>query len=371
MKQTMFSFSQQINDMKNKDQSVALKEKNPNKAIQTKLVLDFGKNSATMYDGTAVTSLTHKQVLDLPFGLKPGTLIVCEDSHLGVARTEKSLSQPYTLEELCKFYEDCRSNGVNLRLFPQKSTPRAAEFSNLKKDDENDPISIYQLLEKFPEISLRNPNNKDSKFQALVQEGHLYKQRMNKVLNFARRFEYMHEEDSLSQWIQKNIEKIAANLSPDAQNVFGLDDSFRYKSTDKIGQLNMNNVRMPQIYSVLSSLAGDIVEENERYYIRPTLALRDSTEELPGWYFVKRFVLNMSPFHFRGGVARSNLYYHGAKNWIIAQAKKDGIILKKKTRGKFNEEEDCCFRKYRARYSNSIKELFIVLKGMLEENMSF
>lgn len=368
MNQTIFDFESINNKI--------MKEENTNiakKAIQKMVVLDFGKNSATIYDGNAdkeVATLTHEQVLGLPFEVEPGTMIVAEDSHLGVPRTEKSLSQPYTKEELDKFYSDCKMNGVNIGLFPQKSTPRAAEYCKLEKSDENDPISIYMLLQDFPEICLRNPENRNEEtHEILKQEAYDRKNRMNRLLNFARRFDYMHEEDRVSQWIKDNLETIAEQLPPEAQSAFGLDDSCRYKTTAKVGQLNINNVRMPQIYSVLSSLMGDIVEKHDGYYISSELCVRPNTGQLPGWKFVKNEVLNMKPFHFKGGVARSNLYYHGARNWIIAQAKQDEITLKKKTRGQFSKEEDDSFRAYRSSYTRSIKKLFMVFKKMLAAQM--
>ena len=80
----------------------------------------------------------------------------------------------------------------------------------------------------------------------------------------------------------------------------------------------------------------------------------------------------MTPFHFRGGVARSNLYYHGMKNYIIRKAKEDGIKLKGKKRGgffdddgktfkagtKFTKEEDNCFLMHRKNYNHAIRELY-------------
>ena len=120
--------------------------------------LDFGKKRTTLYDGEKVIGSTVEQILTLPKLLNPGSKIIVEDAHMGVPRTEKSLAQPYTKTELRKFYSDCEENGIELRFFPQQSSPRAAAYSNLKKDDDQDPISIYNLCRDYPNISLKKPD---------------------------------------------------------------------------------------------------------------------------------------------------------------------------------------------------------------------
>ena len=39
--------------------------------------------------------------------------------------------------------------------------------------------------------------------------------------------------------------------------------------------------------------------------------------KIPGWNFIKRFVLCSSPNHRKGGVARSNIWYHAFKNYVM------------------------------------------------------
>jgi len=75
----------------------------------------------------------------------------------------------------------------------------------------------------------------------------------------------------------------------------------------------------------------------------------------------------MSPHHQKGGVARSNLYYHGKRNYIIRKAKDHEINLKKKHRGEFSQEEDQCFVFYRKIYVNSIREVFNAFRSMIKE----
>ena len=107
---------------------------------------------------------------------------MCEYSHLGYPRREKSLSQPFTAEELLGLYKDLKDNGITLKLFPQKSTPRVIGFVNelyqagkielpsfvitkngqIIKCDINDPWCIWVFLEQHLQTSMANPLEKFS-----------------------------------------------------------------------------------------------------------------------------------------------------------------------------------------------------------------
>jgi len=338
--------------------------------INKLIVLDCGKNESTMYDGKNCRSLSHAEVLNLPYTLKSGTTVVCEAAHLATPRTPKSLAQPFSASKLQKLYQDFRENNIELRFFPQKSTFRAQKYSSLEKSDKTDPIAIYNLLQDFLQISLMKPR-KNFKVDSVRQEGWDMKSYMNILLNFARRYSYKHEDDKNSQWIRDNVEKICSQLSDQSKSCFGLGDDFRYKTTSekkgfKAGDINFNKVNLNKVYAVLATLQGQIIENGEMVCIVDQPIVRNSTQKLVGWDFARRHLLCMSPHHMRGGVARSNLYYHGARNWIIARAKEESIILKGKNRGEFSKEEDEAFLKYRRIYRKSIKELFVAIKSILE-----
>lgn len=334
------------------------------------IVLDCGKNESTIYDGTRCRSLSHSEVKNLPNTLESGTTVVCEVAHLAVPRTMKSLAQPFTASELQTLYQDFRDNNIELRFFPQKSTPRAQNYSNLKKSDETDPIAIYNLLKDFRQISLMKPRD-NFDIDPLRQEGWDMKAYMNTLLNFARRYQYKHKDDKNSQWIKNNLENICARLSDEAKSCFGLGDESRYKRKDSkrqinAGDMNINEVNLNQIYAVLSALQGKIVENGEAISIIDEPIKRNSTQNLAGWDFARTHLFCMSPNHMRGGVARSNLYFHGARNWIIARAKEDGVFLRGKNRGQFDQLEDPTFLKYRRIHRKAIKELFIAIKNILQ-----
>ena len=100
--------------------------------VENLFVLDCGKNSSTLYNPVTnmVTVISHEEVLNLHDTLPEGSTLVCEYSHLGYSRREKSLSQPFTAEELLGLYKDLKDNGITLKLFPQKSTPRVIGLVN-------------------------------------------------------------------------------------------------------------------------------------------------------------------------------------------------------------------------------------------------
>jgi len=342
------------------------------------IVVDCGQNSATFYDGKNPErnslEITHEELLKLP--LRPeskGYAMVGEDAHLGVARNEKSLSQPFNSIQLQSFYKACEENNIIFKTFPQKSTPRAAVYSDNEKSDATDPVSIYNMIKDFPKTSLRNPPTSFD-VSDVRKEGYKHKEDLNKVLNFARRYDYT---DVNAQWIKDNIKDIASGLSPVAQDAFKVSEEFAYKKGNKnkgikAGDINLKKISMPQLYSIFSVLRGkaNYNEETKKGSISDELNTRKSQDKLgikklPSWKFTKKHILCFSPHHQRGGVARSNLMYHGAKHYIVRKAKEEGFALKGKNRGSFNKKEDRAFVLHRGAYTQSVKEAFNLFKGML------
>ena len=343
-------------------------------------VIDCGKNQATIYDGENVRSLTHDELLGLPAELHRGDKVIGEYSHFGCPRKPLSLAQPFEAEKLLKWYRQFEEAGVSLKLFPQQSTPRACILvhqykkdkqgkfiedkdgrKQIQKSDETDPIAIFDFLFKKAQgkrVSLMNP---PSSFEESVlrTEGNEWKADTNRILNFARSADYKDPDDKNAEWLKKNAQTISGRLSPKAQGIFGY-DAF-YKTTrvhGAKGDVMQRSIKMTQVYSLLALLRA------------PDGALRErgATQTLPGWKFIKKYVLCMTPFHFRGGVARSNLYYHGLKSWVAKNAKTNGQLnLKGKNRGEFSDKEDDAYLKYRADYCAAIKELFMLFKDMLQE----
>jgi len=351
-------------------------------------VIDCGTNKSTIYTVTtdSVKTITHAEVLNLPEVLPRGSFVVAEYSHLGCERTEFSLSQPYTRDLLLDLYRRFEKNGIQLRLFPQKSTPRACAYSSLPKSDDNDPESIYLLLKDFPEISLMNPP-KSFDLHPKRKESYEYKDYTNLYINKARREQPKYTSDECSKFIRENIEEIFSELSDVAKDVFGLtvvnkkgvvkDNRYsRDTANGSKGEFKFDSaggVKLQAIYAI----ACTIIDPDGNIRTRP------STGAMAGWAYIKRYVFCMSPFHLKGGVARSNLYYHGLKNWVISKAKIDNdIILRGKSRGgfweddgktkkpntQFTKDEDRVFVTYRKVYCNCIRELWQTIRDVTQKN---
>lgn len=306
-------------------------------------VIDCGANSGTIYDVKKgeVKTISHADVLNLPSVLPRGSFVVSEYSHLGCERTEFSLSQPYTRTLLLDLYDRFEKAGIKLRLFPQQSTPRAISYSEHPKSDDYDPISIYNLIKDYPEISLMKPPTSFDPTEKRKQSWHI-KKRVDADINRARREEPKYTTDFVSRFIRENIEQIEDGLSDDAKEAFGFRaydpkkkvvESTSYKVGKDAGKINFNKIKVQGLYALAVC------------YLDPTtesLRVRVSNgEEIPiSLSYAKRYIIRQSPFHFRGGICRSNMYYHGMKNYIINKGKQVGVNLKGKSRGGFMDEDD-------------------------------
>ena len=358
-------------------------KKNKNKTY----VIDCGKNQATIYDGKTVITISHETLLSLPAELQRGDTVIGEYSHFGCPRKLLSKAQPFEAEKLLGWYERFREAGVNLKLFPQQSTPRACILvhgykkdaegkflkesngkNHIEKSDETDPIAIFNFLLKEPQgkrVSLMKPPTSFEE-DALRTEGNEWKSDTNTIINSARSVDYEAPEDKNAEWLRDNAETISSRLSPRARNIFGYDNF--YTTTDKKGRwtkgdLKNGKVNMVQVYPVLTVLR------------MPDGSLRERirTHALPGWKFIKKYVFCMTPFHLKGGVARSNFYYHGLRAYVSRMSKtNEGFTFTEgkasyRNRGTFSPEEDVAYLKYRAEYCGAIKELFTLFKDMLQE----
>tara|TARA_R110002020_G_scaffold216487_5_gene424228 strand:- start:579 stop:1697 length:1119 start_codon:yes stop_codon:yes gene_type:complete len=335
----------------------------------TMVVIDCGETHATRYDGVSgkhktveeavnsVVSISLADVLKLPEELPEGTILVSEYAHAGCPRKGKSLAQPFTEGQLLDLYERCKQNNIVIKLFPQGSTPIALALAGLEKSDKHDPVAIFRFLERFPQTSMMNPPS-NFELSPLVQEGWDWKQETTDILNFARRYNYEDPTDTNVQWIKEHLEEIAAQLSNRAKDAFGL--SVRKKSGPDKG--NFKGVKTKQIYSILALMRN----------LDGGLRAREITGELPGWGFIKKRAMPMSPFHRKGGVARSNMYYHGNKHYISRMM--DNKVLNEngkrviKRRENFSPQEEQDFRYYRGEYCKSFRELFQVMKRMLQND---
>lgn len=346
--------------------------------IMNVFVLDCGKNLSTIYDAEKdeLKKITHDDVLALPQTLPNGCLVICENAHLGAPRTEKSRSQPFTADQLLGLYNGFAKNNITLKLFPQISTPNACRYTGLPKSDLNDPKSIYIYWQAHPNISMRNPPlsfSEDLKRLASYQ----YKLDTDDLINVERCGDIPYSQDGCSQWIRTHIYEIADRLSEPARIIFKLTDKSKYTRNCKNGKkgeykwTDKNSVKMNALYAVACTLLDD----QGRVRIRP------ETGNMPGWNYVKRYILRFTPFHQNGGVGRSNLWWHTFRNYLIAEGNLVGLDFTRKVyvpgkgkekktiiRGNFTPEEEAFFLKERKVFSDVVRELWQLCRDMIKED---
>jgi len=335
--------------------------------LKADFCIDWGRNIATLtsWDSKESKTLSLDHVVNLASILPEASVIVGENTHFGCPKQKLSHSQPFTAEILAKFHKDLKEKNILFLLFPEKLTPIARQYSNIvDKNDKNDTLAILNYVNSDRcNTTFRTPPDDFSKENLLVSEGNAYTAELNMYLNYARRFDYCADDDHISKWIKEVIHESVNHLSDDAREIFGLGENSFYKKDSekrgiKKGDINLNKIKMCQIYPVAALFKTYDGQTRKRFL----------TKELTGWYFVQRYVFHFSPWHLRGGVARSNFFHHGIANYTIAKLKTHGVDVSDKFRGEFSDEEDALYRKYRQKYIWAIKELFEFFKNKILEN---
>ncbi len=362
--------------------------------MKTKLVIvDCGRNESTMLVDGEISYHSHANLFNEVLKLSRGTKVVSEEAHLGTPRRDLSLSQPFTADELTVFYNNCAKKGIELRWFPQQSTYNAQVYYRKKhqltqeefpKSDENDPKAIYLYLIDHVRTSLGKPK-KSFEANPVREEANKLKKQLNCDLNRARttddpKSKYNLPDDRCRKFINEHVNLFLDRLSPVAKRVFGFEkwsdkkkewEPSTYKVGEKKGEVKMSNLNMAQLYSVVAVLIK----------FDGSLRVREATRTLPGWKYVKRYLLSMTPFHRKGGTARSNIYHHGIKNYHKLMCKVKGLPPPPKAvKTDTNEKTDggigifnCAQREHlvkdRTDYCNAAREVFqLTRKALLNDS---
>lgn len=324
---------------------------------------DFGGNAWTVYDSQNdnYLELSSKDFLDGHW-LRPQSLLVVEKAHLGTPRTKLSLAQPYTESELLSFYQLAKQKNVDVKLFPQGLTPkaRARYVESKKKTDKEDCRALHAMVVNESYVKLMNPP-KSFQPSSSREAGWQFKDDTNAILNVARRFDYKAPDDAISQFIEENIEAIAKRLSPTALEVFSMSEDDRLEN-GSFGQAKYKP-RMSKLYTLAAM------------YLNPdgTFRVRADTGERPGIEWLKKHVIGNSPFHFKGGIARSNLHWHGFRNYAIARMGTRKKVETSNGKAKyqvvnyydFDAQQNEEFRKHRREFFKAVSECLQVMRDLM------
>ena len=313
-------------------------------------VADFGGNWTVLNGSTKeTTTMTPEDFASLSW-LPSHSTLISENAHFGVPRNDLSLAQVYTADELLEIYDRARRKGCTIKLFPNQLTAKArAMFGNGEKTDENDAKAIYGMVTKCPHLKLMNPP-KTFVVERSREAGWEFKNETNAILNKARRLKYQDPNDAIVRLIEENVYDIADRLSPLARSVFELDQFKRN------GELKASDSRRNKLYTLASLF----------FHPNGSVRLRPDTGAIPGREWLRRNVLHTSPFHFKGGIARSNLYWHGFRNYVIKcmGTRKAGNGGKVLSHYDFTPEQDAEFRKHRRDYMKAVVEVMNVFRAM-------
>lgn len=262
--------------------------------------LDFGCNVAHYY---MARSGNHGC---MPFAQLPGwllrlpskRLVACESAHLGVPQTELSLAQPFTADELLKLYAGMQSRGITLKLAPHAHTGKrmrlwvAHHYPELMRDAEKsdaaDAMTLAVYVDRCNEISLANPYKNFGR-SARREFGRKVTKRSNATLNAERTVDY--------------------------SGVF-------YPLIMRLSRKVRRRGGFPSLKFIATVASTLFTEDNGE------LLAFTHRGNRPGRWFWMRDVLRMSPWHHRGGTARSNLMWHTFRPYLQRHAKRNGVNVK-------------------------------------------
>ena len=229
------------------------------------------------------------------------TLVVVERAHFATAQTEQSLAHPFTADQLLDIYQRCLSAGVTLKLFPHHHTRKARDWSARhcselvelgKSSDLNDARGLAYYVRWNNGVALGNP---PSRFSQSRQRdyGKAVRKQSNRVLNAARSRGYSGE-------VFQCVANLAAGIAERCENETSFID-----------------------YKVAYSLASFVVTEIDGQPVRFTYNGRTAGAD----FFLKKVML-FSSVHHRGGVGRSNLFWHRFRPFLARFAQSLGESTK-------------------------------------------
>ena len=277
---------------------------------------DVGQGKVHVYDsGNDIfySKLPEENLINLNIeGLERGDCLVVECAHLRESH-RYTLAQPFNFDELTKLKENSKERGIELLLFPQKSTPKARKLAGVKVDEKTDEVdtkaianfllkdrSAFYSLKEFSPTRLTDYQEKNHPFFDYIQQ-------CNGDINPAKTSGYgfdkkIPHEDNVSRWIKKYALKLTEYLNGDIELIEAIGLKFDKKGNIKIAVPN-------RIYTLVHS----ILRPNGELRVRPDRVNLDIDEKdkVPHWKYIKAHYLGCKPYHMNQGVAASNY-----KHWM-------------------------------------------------------
>jgi len=424
--------------------------------------IDFGKNSLFMYHPSDTVDVCddlinhryddvvqisrskdktiHEGLMDLIPTIEDNSVLIIENAHMR-PRNGRSKAQPFTEDQILSIIEACEHSSIEIRFFPEKSTPTARAFSGINessKSDEIDVMCLYRWADmNRDKLHTLKKAQKNFEISKVRQESYEYKRDTDVIMNNLRFMDYDLDACPMMAWLVEHLEDIHSALANQPyQFFFELADSGSIK---RVGSKTIHKYSYNEDHSntkKLSKTAQQIVDllkekgsPQDRDYIKNcvgcgnspfnTLEMygvvihtpheqkgelrgklkalstilatmmtedgqirrRPETGAIPGWSYCKKYIFRMSPYHYRGGVARSNLYWHTMKNQIIKFGKQEGFDFKRRVetneknknsypirRGDFTPEEAAFFLKRRKNFCDSVRLVWQTMRDLINND---
>ena len=317
-------------------------------------------------------------ILNIP-GLQSGDTLVVECAHLREAHA-KTMAHAYTFDKLIELKQNADKIGLDIKLFPHKSTPKARTLAGLGKDDKSDEadtkaIASFLLKDQNAFRSLKTfiPTRMED-FQKENKHIFEYIQEANDDINPAKSSGYGLDpkkpwyEDEVSKWIKK-------------YTVDGGSSIFGYTTTI----VDCLEKEYPKDYEELTWALGlsidkksgkiKIVQENRIYTLVTTILRPDGSlrlrkdNKLPAyWQYVKAHLLGCKPYHMNQGVIASN-YKHWMRRSVSEYAFPDKkSALTSDFQIGMSYEEYYKLKEARTKVDKMTQKIWYVLRKMIIED---
>jgi len=326
---------------------------------------DVGQGKVHVYDSgndKFHSKLPNHNLINLNIPeLSRGDSLVVECAHLRESH-KLTLAQPFNFEQLCELKSNADEKGINLLVFPQKSTPKARKLAGLGESDKTDESdtkaianfllndgSAFSSLKKFIPTKLKNYHKKNNPIFDYIQQS-------NDDINTAKTCEYgfsktIDYEDEVSKWIKKYSLRLTEYLNGDVELIDAIGLKFDKKGNIKVAVPN-------RIYTLVHSI------------LRPNgeLRYRFDYKKLPHWKYIKAHYLGCKPFHMNQGVAASNY-----KHWMRRAVSEYAFPVKKSSNSSdfqigMSFDELAKLKKARTKVDKMTQKIWYALRKMIVED---
>jgi hypothetical protein len=277
-----------------------------------------------------------------------GDCLVIEHAHLQPRNKRVSLAQPLTYEQLVQLYTNAIANGIDIREFPE-TLPykyRNALFGeDSKKSDENDAQAIlYAALQRNPTSLKKFVPIQSKTFSPIQTWAHEQINEMNDLLNKYRIEHNLEDPMCLVAFKQCLLTIDQISLQKSGQAAY---DARRWFLGENLKEGAKTSGAL-SIWVTLFNWHGQ-----QRLFQGKWIGINDTM----------RYLLGCKPHHFRGGVARSNIWY-----WNFRKALTDfdlqGDVVHDHKNPNFIK-----FKLAKSRYRKAIKETIKIMIEAFDKKM--